>query len=105
MEFTDLYDDPFEVDLVVASAVVEINQEAFLYVGFVVDYELDERGGLAQLTLQRAFRRMLADDRVSNGDERKLFDEDERYYRIEGDYFFLDCKKARNLNLEYLYFS
>lgn len=102
-EFPDAFEDPREVDLVIISAVVDIAGKAVLYAGVVIDYTLDGRGNLKDLKLARVFRRSLEDDRVSEDDERPSFENDERYYRIEGDFFVLDCANARNLNVEYIF--
>lgn len=100
-EFPDVFDDPREVDFVIVSAVVDVAGRAVLYIGVVVDYSLDGKGNLKHLRLKRAFRRDLEKDRDSNHGERTSVGDDSRYYKIEGDFFVLDCANARNLNIEY----
>lgn len=104
-EFPETDEPTSQVDVVSISAVMDINNDAYLYVGIVADYELDGRGNLSNLTLVRAYRRKLSDDNTGNGAQRQDLESDERYYRIKGDYFLLDCSKARNLNIDYLYIT
>ena len=75
--------------------------KAVLYSGVVRDYSLDGKGNLKHLRLTHAFRRDLEKDRDANHGERKTFETDTRYYKIEGAFFVLDCANARNLNIEY----
>ncbi|HHJ17068.1 MAG TPA: hypothetical protein ENJ80_10255 [Gammaproteobacteria bacterium] len=107
MEFTDECENPSEVDFVSVSAVVDTNHDTFLYVGTVVDYDLDSRGDLARLTLAQTYRRKLSadQDQEGNGEQRQDLESDPRYYRIKGDYFLLGCENARNLNIDYWYLT
>lgn len=102
-EFIDVFDEPRKVDAVLVSAVVEIGGKGVLYAGIVADYKLDGKGGLKHLILTHAFRRDIGDDRKSKTGDRPSFEDDERYYKIEGDFFVLDCANARNLNIEYVF--
>ncbi len=86
-----------EVDLVSVSAIID----DYLYIGALADYELDERGNLARITLEKTYRRKLSDDATS--DNTVNLEEDSRYYKIRGDYFIIDCSNTRNLNIDYWY--
>lgn len=91
-----------DVDLVVVSAAVEVGNITYLYVGIVVDWDLDNSGNLNKLILFETYRRKIDADR-KDGEERKPIGKDERYYKLEGDYFSLDCKNAKNINVDYLF--
>lgn len=85
-------------DLIVASAVMEVAGEAFLYVGYLEDYEFDREGALDRLILSNVQRRKLARDKTT--DDAGV----ERFYSIDGDYFVIKYEQVVTLNIRYVKF-
>lgn len=101
LEFPEVLQSPKTIDFVMISAAVEVGQYTYLYKGLLVNWYLDNKGNLDTLVLERAYRREIKDDR-EDGEANKPLHEDERYYRIEGNYFILNYKNVKNLGIEYV---
>lgn len=86
-------------DFIVISAVVEMVQEPFLYVGVLENYYLTPDGGLDRLVLSEVMRRPLSRDKAD--DEASGLDLN-RFYHVDGDYFVLRYSEVATLNVEYI---
>lgn len=100
------YDATPMPDAVLISAVVEVGKDAYLYVGRLVEYFLDRSGAIDRLVLEDVWRRPLGADRAdvptAASTPADWAAAEERFYRIEGDYFVLAGSEIRTLNIRYL---
>lgn len=87
-----------EPDMVSVSAIVDVAGEAFLYVGILEDYFVDQEGGLDRFILSEVSRRPIAKDKIPE----QLDDKDQRFYPIDGDYFVLRYSEAITMNVQYI---
>ncbi len=87
----DLYEQP---DFILVAAIVDVAGSATLYVGILADFFFDPDGHLDRLVLENVSRRPLANDRTDG--------EDQRFYRIDGDYFVIRYTEAITLNVQYV---
>lgn len=104
MEFGELGGRPPQIDGVYLSAVVQHNDADYLYRGIVTDFSYSKEGQLDRVILTLAHRRLLKEDR-SPENARSLsphYEDDERYYTIEGHYFILYRSEMETINLEYV---
>jgi hypothetical protein len=88
--------------LVLLTAVVEHQNEDYLYRGTIVDFSLGKDGQPEQIWLDGVFRRKLCDDRSSGEPHHLIPKDDLRYYFIEGDLFSLNYVDIKTINLEYV---
>jgi hypothetical protein len=96
------YKEPGEGILVLLTAVVEHQNEDYLYRGTIVDFSLGKDGQPEQIWLDGVFRRKLGDDRSLGEPHRLIPRYDLRYYSIEGDLFSLNYADMKTINLEYV---
>lgn len=83
------------------TAIVQLKDAAYLYVGLMYDYILDSTGNLDRLVLRGPVRqRTLSKDRQP-GEARIPVESDPRFYEVEGDYFVLRTSEITTLNIEY----
>lgn len=94
------YNETFEVDGVVVSAIVEIDKTAYVYTGLLKEYFFAPDGTLDRLVIEMAMRRPLSKDKESDGDD--IEERYERFYTIAGDYFVLRYAEIKTLNIEFL---
>ena len=85
-------------DFVSVSAIVDVANQPYLYIGLLEDYFLNPDGALDRVILQQVMRRPLASDKANGSSERDL----SRFYPIDGDYFVLRYSEMRTLNVEYI---
>lgn len=90
-----------DIELVFVDAVLEINGDAYLYDGILVDYELSTSGGLETISLAKAQRRKLMDDSKIDKKGAKE-DNSSKYYPITGHLLVLKNSEMKNLNFTYL---
>lgn len=86
-------------DFIVVSAIVEIGKQAFLYVGMLDEFYVDDEGQLDRLVLQEVARRPIEADKAAS------FDADvpeTRFYAVDGDSFVLRYSEAITLNIQYV---
>lgn len=103
MSFPESQHDPVPmIDGTIISAVLEGNEQGFLYVGVLVDYFFDRDGNLDRLLLRKVCRRNITADRPEGEEPKPHYWEDARYYQIDGDYFMLRYADIKNLNVKYL---
>lgn len=84
-------------DLILASAIVEVGKDAYLYHGVVEYYYVTEEGQLDRLVLSGASRRPIGADKESPNQPRE-----ERFYPIDGDFFVLRFSETVTLNIQYV---
>lgn len=89
-----------DIEFVFIDAVVEINNESYIYDGILVDYELSQDGGLDTISLTNAQRRNLKDD-AEITKEGKAKDNLSSYYPIDGHVLVLKYREIKNLNFTY----
>ncbi|RQW83309.1 MAG: hypothetical protein EHM79_16470 [Geobacter sp.] len=94
------YQENFDIDGVVVSAIVEIDKNPYLYTGLLKEYFFAPDGTLDRLVLEMAMRRPISKDR--NSDEETGENPDERFYEITGDYFVLRYSEIKTLNIEFV---
>ena len=86
--------------VVFIDAILEINGNAYLYDGILVDYELSSDGGLETISITNAQRRKLFDDsEISKNGKKK--DNSSKYYPITGHILVLKYAELKNLNFTY----
>lgn len=83
-----------EPDYIIVAAIVEVADTAVLYTGILADFFFSPDGQLDRLILQDVSRRTLDRDKDTGGDE--------RFYRIDGDYFVIRYAEAITLNVHYV---
>lgn len=90
-----------DIEFVFVDAIIELNEETYLYDGFLVDYELSNTGsGLETISLTNAQRRKLIDDsKISKKGNKK--DNSNKYYPITGHILVLKYCELKNLNFSY----
>lgn len=102
LEFPELKMQPFPLDGVYLSAVVQHQEHDYLYRGIVRDFSYGSDGQLERVILVAAHRRLLDRDR-KEGEERPTgYGFDRRYYPIEGDFFILRYADMKTVNIEYI---
>ena len=100
------YDAQPQPDAVLICAVVQIGAQAYLYVGRLVEYFLTRDGQIDRLVLEDVWRRPMAADRPEVPEAHAdAATSEERFYRIDGDYFVLHAAEIRTLNIRYLRLS
>jgi hypothetical protein len=88
-----------DIEFVFIDAIVEINNESYLYDGILVDYELSNDGGLRNISLTGAERRNLKNDsKIVDGIKA---DNSGKYYPIKGHILLLKYSEIKNLNFTY----
>ncbi|MEM7484078.1 MAG: hypothetical protein AAF348_02615 [Bacteroidota bacterium] len=89
-----------DIEFVFIDAILEINGNAYLYDGILVDYELSSDGGLETISITNAQRRKLFDDsEISKNGKKK--DNSSKYYPITGHILVLKYAELKNLNFTY----
>ncbi len=76
---------------------LEQGKDVYLYRGILSDYFFERGGHLDKIILEAPERRIITAD---EGDM-DPFDMDDRFYRIEGDFFVIKYKEVKNLNIYY----
>ncbi|MCL6220426.1 hypothetical protein [Zunongwangia pacifica] len=88
-----------DIEFVFVDAIVEINNESYLYDGILVDYELSNDGGLNYISLTGAERRNIKNDsKIVEGIKQ---DNSKNYYPIKGHTLLLKYSEIKNLNFTY----
>lgn len=89
-----------DIEFVFVDAILEINNESYIYDGILVDYELSNNGGLDTISITNAQRRNIKDDsEISKKGKKK--DNLSKYYPIEGHILVLKYCEIKNLNFTY----
>ena len=83
-------------DMIAVSGIVEVAGTAYLYVGLLEDYFVDQEGTLDRLILSEVIRRPI------DKDKDLLHENKQRFYSIDGDYFVLRYSETITINVEYI---
>lgn len=85
-------------DMIAISGIVDVAGAAYLYVGLLEDYFVDQEGNLDRLILSEVIRRPIARDKDPLHEGKEL----DRFYPIDGDYFVLRYSETITINVEYI---
>ncbi len=86
-------DTPEDADITFIDALININEQTFIYTGILVDYELGKDGSLDLITITQAQRKLVTGN--DNGD----------YKDIRGNYLVLKYSDLININLSFIQFD
>jgi hypothetical protein len=92
LDFPEVPDDPEEVSFKLVNALTEVGGLQMIYIGELIHFTLSDQGGLENIVLKDAKRRLLQDDLSEN-----------RYYDIPGRYITIPYKTIININIRYFY--
>jgi hypothetical protein len=87
-----------EVAFVQVSMVTEVGGDPILVTGKLEEFFFDRAGKLDRLVLSNAYRRQIGKDREA-GVEQTALAKDQRFYRIQGNYFVVPYAEVKNLNV------
>lgn len=113
------FEEDAKPDLISISTVVNISGSAYLYVGFLAEFFLDQNGQLDRLVLEQVIRRPLAADKATESAGRQstqvaeaaigseepagaAADMWDRFYPVDGDCFVIRYNEATTLNIRYV---
>ena len=88
----EFLDFPEEVSFKLVNALTEVGGKQMIYIGELIHFTLSDEGGLENIVLKDAKRRLLEDDLLEN-----------RYYEIPGRYITIPYKTIININIRYFY--
>ena len=88
-----MQDSPEDVDLTFVDALVNINDNTFIYTGILIDYQLGKDGTLDLLIITKAQRKLVTGN--DNGD----------YKDIRGNYLILKYSDLINVNFSFIQFD
>ena len=92
LDFPEVPDHPEEVSLKLVNALTNVGSQQMIYIGELIHFTLSDEGGLENIVLKDAKRRLLQDDLSEN-----------RYYDIPGRYITIPYKTIININIRYFY--
>jgi hypothetical protein len=92
LDFPEVPDHPEEVSFKLVNALTSVGAQQMIYIGELIHFTLSDEGGLENIVLKDAKRRLLQDDLVEN-----------RYYEIPGRYITIPYKTIININIRYFY--
>lgn len=92
LDFPEVPDHPEEVSFKLVNALTSVGSQQMIYIGELIHFTLSDEGGLENIVLKDAKRRLLQDDLVEN-----------RYYDIPGRYITIPYKTIININIRYFY--
>ena len=92
LDFPEVPDNPEEVSFKLVNALTEVGGKQMIYIGELIHFTLSDEGGLENIVLKDAKRRLLEDDLLEN-----------RYYEIPGRYITIPYKTIVNINIRYFY--
>lgn len=92
LDFPEVPDHPEEVSFKLVNALTSVGTQQMIYIGELIHFTLSDEGGLENIVLKDAKRRLLQDDLVEN-----------RYYDIPGRYITIPYKTIININIRYFY--
>jgi hypothetical protein len=94
LDFPEVPDKPEEVSFKLVNVLTTTGNQQIIYVGELIHFTLSEEGGLDNIVLKDAKRRLLQDDM-----------EEGRYYEIPGRYITIPYKTIININIRYFYLA
>jgi hypothetical protein len=92
LDFPEVPDHPEEVSFKLVNALTSVGSDQMIYIGELIHFTLSDEGGLENIVLKDAKRRLLKDDLSEN-----------RYYEIPGRYITIPYKTIININIRYFY--
>jgi hypothetical protein len=92
LDFPEVPDHPEEVSFKLVNALTSVGTQQMIYIGELIHFTLSDEGGLENIVLKDAKRRLLQDDLSEN-----------RYYEIPGRYITIPYKTIVNINIRYFY--
>jgi len=92
LDFPEVPDKPEEVSFKLVNALTNVGGKQMIYIGELIHFTLSDEGGLENIVLKDAKRRLLEDDLLEN-----------RYYEIPGRYITIPYKTIININIRYFY--
>lgn len=92
LDFPEVPDNPEEVSFKLVNALTNVGGKQMIYIGELIHFTLSDEGGLENIVLKDAKRRLLEDDLLEN-----------RYYEIPGRYITIPYKTIININIRYFY--
>jgi hypothetical protein len=92
LDFPEVPDNPEEVSFKLVNALTDVGGKQMIYIGELIHFTLSDEGGLENIVLKDAKRRLLEDDLLEN-----------RYYEIPGRYITIPYKTIININIRYFY--
>lgn len=92
LDFPEVPDHPEEVSFKLVNALTIVGSQQMIYIGELIHFTLSDEGGLENIVLKDAKRRLLQDDLSEN-----------RYYEIPGRYITIPYKTIVNINVRYFY--
>ena len=92
LDFPEVPDHPEEVSFKLVNALTSVGSLQMIYIGELIHFTLSDEGGLENIVLKDAKRRLLQDDLSDN-----------RYYEIPGRYITIPYKTIVNINIRYFY--
>lgn len=92
LDFPEVPDHPEEVSFKLVNVLTNVGAEQMIYIGELIHFTLSDEGGLENIVLKDAKRRLLQDDLLEN-----------RYYEIPGRYITIPYKTIININIRYFY--
>jgi hypothetical protein len=92
LDFPEVPDNPEEVSFKLVNALTAVGGKQMIYIGELIHFTLSDEGGLENIVLKDAKRRLLEDDLLEN-----------RYYEIPGRYITIPYKTIININIRYFY--
>ncbi len=92
LDFPEVPDHPEEVSFKLVNVLTNVGKEEMIYIGELIHFTLTDEGGLENIVLKDAKRRLLKDDLVES-----------RYYDIPGRYITIPFKTIININIRYFY--
>ena len=110
VEFGEYKEEPFtefsdakKIKFVVLDILTEIEDGNVLYTGILVDYELEEDGGLKSLQLTAVRRKYLTTNKSINDSEVESEDEksSKEYYAVSGNLLVIPFSQVLNINISY----
>ncbi|MBL0741719.1 hypothetical protein [Chryseolinea lacunae] len=93
LDFPEVPDHPEQVSFKLVNALVSTGNQQVIYIGELIHFTLSDSGGLENIVLKDAKRRLLQDDLLERN----------RYYEIPGRYITIPYKTIVNINVRYFY--
>jgi len=94
LDFPEVPDKPEEVSFKLVNVLTSAGGQQIIYIGELIHFTLSDEGGLDNVVLKDAKRRLLQDDLAEH-----------RYYDIPGRYITIPYKTVININIRYFYLA
>jgi hypothetical protein len=94
LDFPEVPDKPEEVSFKLVNVLTSTGGQQVIYIGELIHFTLSDDGGLDNIVLKDAKRRLLNDDL-----------KEDRYYEIPGRYLTIPYKTIININIRYFYLA